>query len=272
MDQVPWRYTAQRDSWLWFKSNGLTRYLLVHLAGGFIPFYIVNEFPRSGGTWLSQMLARALGIGFPRNQLPVLKSTLIHGHFLQRWNMRNVVVIWRDGRDAMVSLYFHSLFESDGLNARLVRHVRRDLSFADYTDISRNLPRFIEYAFLDRQNPRFSWSDFVERWYDRPGVVYTRYDDLLASPASELCRIVKELTETDLPCSRAEEIADEFAFERLTGRPRGHESREQFLRKGVVGDWKNYFTPEARQVFDEYGGKSLIALGFERDRSWVGDT
>jgi hypothetical protein len=259
----------QQDSWLWLKVNGVSRYLLVHLASGVVPFYVVNEFPRSGGTWLSQMLARALAVPFPRDRLPALRSAIMHGHYLRPWNMRNVVVIWRDGRDALVSLYFHTLFNRDKMNERLARQVRRDLHFQDDADVRANLPRFIEYTFRERRNPRFSWADFVDRWYERPGIVYTRYRDLLHSTASELRRVIQELTGREVPLLQAAQIADEFSFERQTGRARGQESRTEFLRKGVTGDWKSYFTPEAREVFDHYGGNALIALGFERDHSWV---
>jgi hypothetical protein len=39
----------------------------------------------------------------------------------------------------------------------------------------------------------------------------------------------------------------------------------------VVGDWRNYFSPEARESFDRYAGDELILLGYERDRAWVED-
>src|SRR3712207_8037395 len=41
------------------------------------------------------------------------------------------------------------------------------------------------------------------------------------------------------------------------------------LRKGVVGDWRNQFSPEAREVFNRYAGEELILLGYEKDRKWV---
>lgn len=259
----------QRDSWVWFKANGLSRYLLVHLASGAIPLYTVNEFPKSGGTWLAQMLAKALNVPFPRNRLPVSGSAVMHGHYLRPWGMKNVVVAWRDGRDALVSLYFHSLFESDGLNARLVREARRALRFADYADTLTNMPRFVEYCFKRKRHPRFSWTEFVERWYGRSEVSHVRYRELLDDAAGHLRRIVGELTGREFPADLARQIADEFSFERQTGRPRGQEARRTFLRKGVAGDWRNHFSLEARQIFDYYAGNALIQLGYEQDHSWV---
>jgi hypothetical protein len=81
------------------ESNALLRIGMVHMLSGAIPLYIVNEYPKSGGTWVGQMLGRALRVPFPRNRFPVLRPSIMHGHYLRPWGMKNVVVVWRDGRD-----------------------------------------------------------------------------------------------------------------------------------------------------------------------------
>ena len=254
-----------------YTVEGAVRYAMVHLLSGVLPLYIVNEYPKSGGTWFSQMLGAALGVPFPRHRFPALRSSIMQGHYLDGWGMRNVVVVWRDGRDVMVSFYHFCLFELPHGNAELVAEVRRDLPFQDYGDVSRNLPAFIEYAFTRHQHPRFSWSEFVRRWHDAAGVVPTRYESLREDPAGELRRVVGVLTGRELPPARAREIAEAYSFERQSGRRAGVEDRHSFFRKGVVGDWKAHFSKEARAVFDHYAGAELIALGYERDRTWASD-
>ncbi len=262
--------TQQRDNVLWFKFNGLIRYAMVRLLADSLPLYIVNEFPKSGGTWMAQMLGRALNIPFPRNRLPVLRSCIMHGHYLPPWNMKNVVIVWRDGRDIMVSYYYHSLFEFDiGGNTLLVKKVREDLKFDNYHDIRANLPEFIEYVFTVKRYPRFSWTDFVERWYNREGVIHVKYEGLKVDAAKELQRIVRELTGKILSKEKAQSIVDEFSFKKQAGRKPGQEKKTSVLRKGIVGDWKNHFTQTARERFDYYAGESLIKLGYEQDRKWV---
>ena len=81
--------------------------------------------------------------------------------------------------------------------------------------------------------------------------------------------MVKELTGDRISPERAHEIADEFSFEKQAGRKSGEENRGSFLRKGVVGDWKERFSPEARRVFDRYAGAELVLLGYEDDHAWV---
>jgi hypothetical protein len=233
-----------------------------------VPLYVVNEFPKSGGTWVGQMLGRALDVPFPRNRFPVLGSQIMHGHYLSPRGMENVVVVWRDGRDVMVSWYHQQLIPHE-YNAAQVARSRRELRLKDYDDVRANLPLFIEYAFTRPHSPAFSWTEFVRRWHRREGVVHVRYEGLRRDTPGELRRIVAELTAKELSPRRAEAIAEEFSFERQSGRKRGEEDKKSFLRKGVVGDWRNVFTREARKVFDRYAGEELVLLGYEEDRAWV---
>ena len=251
------------------QSNELLRASLVHLLSGALPLYVVNEFPKSGGTWVGQMLGRALGVRFLRNRFPVLRPSIMHGHYLSPWGMKNVVVAWRDGRDVMVSWYHQQLIPHEW-NELQVERSRRELPLEDYEDVYANLPAFIEYAFTRPHSPSFSWTDFVRRWHGRKDVVHVRYEDLRRDTAGELQRIVRGLAGKQLSLRETSAIAREFSFERQAGRRAGEEDRRSFLRKGVVGDWRNHFSLEAREVFDRYAGEELILLGYERDRTWVG--
>jgi hypothetical protein len=64
-------------------------------------------------------------------------------------------------------------------------------------------------------------------------------------------------------------IVEKYSFENQSKRKRGVENRKSFLRKGIAGDWKNYFNKEAREIFYHYGGNALILAGYEKDDSWV---
>lgn len=251
------------------KLQAFLRYSMVHFLSGKLSLYIVTEYPKSGGTWLGQMVGRALDLPFPRNQFPLFCSSIMHGHYLSPWGIKNVVVIWRDGRDVMVSWYYHCLFKNERANAPLVDIVRKDLSFTDYENIYKNLPTFIDYSFTRQRHPRFSWADFVRRWYGRDKVVYVYYERLRQNTVSELQRVVFELTGKVLKEERAAKIVEEFSFFRQSGRLPGQENIGSFMRKGLVGDWRNHFSREACELFDRYAGNELLLLGYERDRMWV---
>lgn len=259
----------QVNSAYWHKMNGLFRYILAHSATQYFPLYVINEYPKSGGSWVGDMLSDALRIPFPRNRLPMLRSSILHGHMMHSWNMRNVILVWRDGRDVLISQYYHSLFLNDRGNARLVAKCRSDLGFTNYDNISENLITFMEYVYEAKRHPRMSWSEFVDRWADCKRCVHVRYEDLRARPVDELKRVVKELSDTSLDDGLAASIVDKHSFERVSGRRVGEADIGSFLRKGVVGDWTNYFNHDACVRFGRYAGNALIKLGYESGNEWI---
>jgi len=50
--------------------------------------------------------------------------------------------------------------------------------------------------------------------------------------------------------------------------PRGKEFNIKFLRKGVSGDWSNFFSPRMARKVHETMGQYLIKYGFETDTNW----
>jgi hypothetical protein len=259
----------QIDNPLWYKTNRLSRFLMANLAAEFLPLYIVNEYPKSGGTWVGQLLSEAFKIPFPRNRLPMLRSCILHGHSIKKRNMKNVVVVWRDARDILISQYHHCLFLQDNFNAKEVGIAKKDLKFEDNNDIQKNLMRFIKYVYEDKRIVNFSWSDFVNSWARRSDVVHVKYEDLHRDTTGELKRVVKELTGKIIELKELQRMVHKYSFKRQTGRKQGEENPKSFLRKGIVGDWKNYFTKDSKELFAQYAGEALIRMGYEKDHSWV---
>jgi hypothetical protein len=52
------------------------------------------------------------------------------------------------------------------------------------------------------------------------------------------------------------------------GRTRGTEDPSSHYRKGVAGDWRNYFKGEHIEAFSEQFGDLLVRLGYEADLGW----
>ena len=63
-------------------------------------------------------------------------------------------------------------------------------------------------------------------------------------------------------CTFKTMLRNESTF-RVTGQAHG----TKFLRKGEVGDWKNYFTPEINERFENEFLKKLKGTGLEFDFS-----
>ncbi len=248
------------------------RFVLTRTMSAKLPLYVVTEYPKSGGSWFAQMLSEALGVPFPRNERLGFRSAVAHGHMLYSPLMQNVVCVFRDGRDAMTSLYFHSLFQNDRNSPRLVERTRRALSFRDYDDVVENMPRFLEYVFetesRSRSPFRFTWARFVRSWYKR-SLVSVKYEELVEDTPRVLGDAVRSLGAKAISAAQLERIAHKYSFAQQAGRDPGAESKSKFLRKGRPGDWKEKFSKKACEIFDAAAGDELVLLGYEEDRSWV---
>ena len=259
----------QRDANWWFKLNGAARRAITKgVINSFARPVVLTEYPKSGGTWLSQMLSVALDVPYPRNRLPYISSQIIHGCYLDVNKSIDTIVVWRDGRDTMVSFYYHLMFEKSITSGRFNRKVTQELGVTDPHNIMEKMPAFIEWAFQGGY-PGYSWSDFVNTWKDRSGIVETSYEAVSEDPLRELKRVLTHFGHTEFTEAQLKKIVDDFSFENQAQRKRGEEDVNSFIRKGIVGDWKNVFNNEACEIFDHYAGKELIKLGYEADRDWV---
>lgn len=259
----------RRHARWWHMLNSASRMAVLNGAVPWARYPFINEYPKSGGSWLSQMLSDALELPNPRKRLPMLKSSIMHGHYASQKNFRDVVLLWRDGRDVVVSQYHHMIANDHYGFPALKAEMRSKIGKVDYMDVETNLPKFIEIQHSGNGSPGFSWQDFWLAWRQSDRVlVETTYESMLEDPARELIKI-SAVFGADLSTEKASSIADNYSFAKQANRKPGEEDKQSFLRKGISGDWKNYFNAEARQIFDHYCGDALIGLNYESDRRWV---
>ena len=257
-------------SHLLIRIHAAQRLFMWHFLQERLELVLVSEHPKSGGTWFSQMLAEALEIPFPRNKRPRFESCLMHGHLMYHPNFKKIVGVVRDGRDIMVSAYYHSLFSNDRNSDTRVDYYRKKLMFDDFDNIKANLPEFIRFMFQDyaKGYTHFNWSDFVNGYIDNENAFIVKYEDLLIDAVPSLTGAIKFLGKEAVSDQRLKEVEKLFSFRRLSKRKPGQENTNSFLRKGIAGDWKNHFSQEACEAFHEFGGEELIALGYEKDDLW----
>jgi len=251
------------------KAEVLARRLLCYYFSDSFPLYIVTEYPRSGGTWFSQMLGDALNVPFLRNEFPRLASQIMHGHYMYDSRMSNVFCVIRDGRDVLTSYYYHCLIKNDKFNAPLVDRVRRELGIDDPENIRAHMPAFIEYTFGGAGPLWFSWSKFVRGWRIGGTATFVRYEDMIDDSARTVGEAILDALGVAIPMWHLYEIAARYTFASQAGRQPGVERAHRFLRKGIVGDWRGKFSLKARELFDRYAGELLIDLGYEQDHMWA---
>ena len=252
------------------RSYAVKRLLMWRYMHRFHRSYYVTAFPKSGGTWVGQMLAGCVDLPFPRNNtVPKWGESVVHGHYLAKASHRNVLVVLRDGRDCMVSLYHQFLYDNEWNVPAALKKIRSDLSFNDVDDIYENMPLFLEYLhtqYLKEGYMRISWAQFVDSWLgtDFPKV---RYENLLDNAQGEMLAALHGLG-VNVPPKKVEQVINQFSFSKVSGRQQGEEQKNSFVRKGIAGDWQNYFSNEAKDVFKHYAGKQLIISGYEGGDQW----
>lgn len=207
-----------------------------------------------------------------------------HDHSPYDPSYQPALYLIRDGRDVLVSLYFHHYYHlrSPAGNRAIGKRVHEYFVHLlgpgyDLDAVQKNLPVFLSdvqrrpfggIARRRRNGYFLPWPDHIANWYSREGVLQLRYEDLLEDCAGQLLRIAEYLGVADISDEVANRIAEENSFCALSRRTPGEEDRQSPLRKGIVGDWKNHFTYETGQLFEQIAGTTLRDLGYERDTSW----
>ena len=231
-----------------------TRQIALRLGNEF-PFYYVSEYPKSGGTWVAQMLADYLQVPFPQHYcLPIAHEAVLHNHW--RYDPRlapRTVHVMRDGRDACVSAFYH------------LRRVGRDPGEFG--------PDFIDWwATHPMGGAGVTWGQYCREWAEGCySHKETRYETLSSIYLlDEIALAIENVTGGRRACtSNLKATIGKYDFAKQTrGRLRGTEDASSPLRKGIVGDWRNHFDDECVRRFKRHFGEDLIVLGYENDIDW----
>jgi len=260
----------------------------------------VCGFPKSGTTWIAKMVAGYLGLPFLGGTYVAFGFPgVIHNHWDYHPSFDQTIYVIRDGRDVLISVYMSvtkgylarkqalkelgskapmSLISQNiGRFANIEKRFRKLYgSKFDPMNVMENMPRFIEAELkkpfiIETQTP---WHKHIQLWRSNAQkTTFVHYEKMLENTKQCLLDALsnhfgaEKVNEKDL-----DYIVNRYSFENQTGRLPGQEDRKSDIRKGVAGDWQNYFNQEACQVFDYYAGNLLIDLGYEPNRSWHSST
>ncbi|XP_040837953.1 sulfotransferase 2B1-like [Ochotona curzoniae] len=233
---------------------------------------LLVTFPKSGTTWMQQILSLIFCKGdlWPIHhrpnwaRMPWLEHISFQG-FLAQWDptqsrlltthlhakalapalkksKARVVYMARHPKDVLVSFYhFH----------RMASFLPDPSSFQDFMD-----------EFLEGTGFYSSWFDHVKGWLSLLqdlNMLLITYEELHQEPRSTLQKLARFLGH---PLSPQEEDMvlhhSSFAFMSqssvsnysLVPREVMDQARSSFMRKGVVGDWQEHFTPEQNAKFN----------------------
>jgi len=240
--------------------------------------------PRSGNTWLRLLLGDAVGVPTiavhelterELAELPAECVVQIHWRrqpafveLLETHGFR-VLTLARHPCDVLVSILqfaVHETATSQWLRGR----------GGDESCLFGASPRsraFVEYAGGERARELLA---VTTDWWEHPGAVTARYEELVRDPVGELARLVSEFrpdSKADLPAIVAKHGIAEL---RKT-------AMNSHFWKGTPGHWREFFTAEIAGEIFEANADHFARLGYacdpdpaltdsQADRNWVAAT
>jgi hypothetical protein len=229
--------------------------------------YIVT-FPKSGTTWTQQVLhllhnrgeqgdvpliraipwvERVVAAGGEQGlqdieSMPSPRFFKSHTpvHLFPRVDNAKYIIVGRNPKDTMVSMFHHARskveFEYEGDWASWYR------------------------IFLDGFCESGDWFEFTLGWYKEslvnPNVLFFTYEDMKMDPAATVRSIASFVNFPDVTDELIQTVVEKSSFKsmksnELTNCTQIPQRGEPHMRKGQVGDWKNYFTVAQSEAFDE---------------------
>jgi hypothetical protein len=239
---------------------------------------LVNGSPKTGTTWMLNMIASIPGYGAIGNfngdiqrYWNVLPGEVVHGHDWYRSELGEiltskgfkVILLIRDPRDQVVSRMFH------------VKRSQKHTWYQRFQDLSNDEALMLSIEGREDLPAINTLTQITSSWINSEWpILCVRYEDLLADPVKQFGKVLLYLGIEDQ--SLAKTIVKRNRFERLSvgrrfwrqARKPGQEDRSSHYRKGTIGDWKNHFKDMHVQRLKEVAGKQLIELGYEQDLKW----
>lgn len=170
-------------------------------------------------------------------------------------NKCKMIYLARNGKDVAVSYYHFDLMNS-------------------INPLPGTWEEYLE-KFLAGNVAYGSWFDHVKSWWEKREehpLLYLYYEELKQNPKKEIKKIASFLDKT-LDEEALDRIVHHTSFEMMKENPLVNythlptammdHSKSPFMRKGIVGDWKNYFTMTQTEQFDAVYKKKMSGTTLE---------
>ena len=249
-----------RDKYSYYRKILVSKLnaILITNLGKPLKLIQVVEYPKCGGSWIARLIRSYTGIDRKYGIASLVRPhAVIQTHTLVNTCYYKTIVVVRDPRDVWVSFYFHETHGSNGEN------IRGAINYRYNENESNNMFKYIceKLEYPQDSMPGFSYEKFVDAWRSQSRAHVVLYEDMQADPESTLAGIVDYL-HLPIDPDRIKASIEQNTFFAVSGRQAGMEDKNSHKRKGIVGDWKNYFTPEIVEIVKQMQGNLLRKLNY----------
>jgi len=228
---------------------------------------LINEYPKCGASWLRNILSETLGINKNRgnwNKYRIMgivgRNSIIQRHWKLKVNCRTIIML-RDPRDVMVSFYFFEKFFLK--NFSLINNYSDGSKFKIEEEIEQYIRVKTENSTLS--TPGFNYIDFWNFYKNNNDVMFIKYEDLKKDTFNVVKKALNYIENTNVSNITIEKVIKENNIHKMKKKDKRNEG---FYRKGIIGDWQNYFTDNAKDYFKLKYSNMLVEMGYEKDNNW----
>jgi len=245
--------------------RSLWRRTYEHINPLFFPTLHINEFPKSGGTWLCRMLSDVLDRRFDDNSYPKF-GTAVMKHHRTSFILKPTITVIRDPRDVAVSYFHHMLkaFNDDPFNKHGVRIMQNEVYGGQSADASNDdqLSVFIEKLTTAPVSPAFTWGDFYRQQTQQNNPIL-RYEDMRTDPLASIGGVLTAVG-AHYSKTRLKEVIDANNIETILDKRKkeGVQGGNFFIRKGKVGGWRDCLREESIALIEKDAGDLLDRYGY----------
>ncbi len=210
----------------------------------------ITAYPKSGVTWLIHLLCDMLDS--PQQDLPE-QSLIWHGpgrdgNFVigkrhewyqpEKHDNKTVIFLQRDPRDVVISAWFYR-----GRKTSLAESMRTMWTIEP------------------------NYKDWLGSWSKSNNVICTSFEAMSLYPTVVLKGIFFELSAGETFNRNAiKNVIERQSFSNMQKQIDTH-----FVRKGIVGDWKNHFTREIAKEFNNHLGEFMLDNDYIDSLDWWRD-
>ncbi|XP_078257919.1 sulfotransferase family 5A, member 1 [Rhinoraja longicauda] len=232
---------------------------------------LIVTYPKSGTTWMQEILTIIYNDG--NTQLASTTPNWLRTPWIEHYYCENVVMNMLHQRILTTHLPYHFLAKSLKQSNAKVIYVARNpkdiiVSFYHFHKMANFLPEpgtfgeFLE-KFVTGEVNYGSWFEHIKEWMnhrDEHNFLFITYEELtkdLCKSVIKLCNFLEhplspEAVDTIVRhCTFASMKENSMINYTLVPNEIMDHQKGTFMRKGVVGDWKEHFTEEQKKAFEK---------------------